>query len=372
MIKFVAIFLIITVYFFQSSATENENFITPSIIIPSKANVVGIEREEKINENVQNSWQALTGFTHQTLQNFQQGNKYGIIYVHSVEDIMGVKDAFLHNWNLNHPNDQRSITREDGTDNFHQIVNNNEFIDNYIEYVLAARPLISGSIIALHEKPIHTVADTFAPISFILDVPPECVAVTSTTDARTPVKYLHEENPDAIATIKRYLNSGYRSPIQTLDSLIRYPDFTLCTDSTGKLDPERGYATMNEVAILSCAKIKDKDYRPKIVGVLYNTDFVSDKRDFGNASRNETWKDAAEAFSKKNNLPLLTLEKIQSVLVKDIEEKVVKEWFNEPLSLPEYYHFRFSKVNETDPDNKNNWFLLSDEQLEQYHLKRIK
>ncbi|OJW46276.1 MAG: hypothetical protein BGO67_08650 [Alphaproteobacteria bacterium 41-28] len=352
------------------------------IEIPSKPEDVGVEVGEYSHKAVEDSWGALSQFTAQTLHNFQQNptNPRGILYVHSPEAIMGAEECFTHVWNKNHPQDQRTVQG----DNFDEVFSSEEFVNNYIKYVLAQRILISGSVLALHEEPQYTLRSTFSPVNFIFDVPKECVTVTSIEDARTPVyyaplKYGYNTREETFNYAKNCAPTRV-----TLDTLVRFPKFG---------NESRAYYNgMNEVAILSCAqKGENEFFRPKIVGLLINTSAPLPGFDYGNAERNEKWIEAAQNFAKINNLPLLELnEKTPTTFTKEHAEGIANEWFGgETSSLYDYelkrdtssskkegglFNKFYSYIKEKMPDfgtvKKCQTFLLSKEQLETYGLKR--
>jgi len=341
-----------------------------SIVIPSDVERTGLQA---INSTPQmrHSWQALGSFTAQTMDNFQKGVKRGILYVHSLEDIMGAQKCFLENWNLNHPHDIRAIENKD----FHEVFTHQEYVDHYIPYILASRPLIAGSVLAFNDEPAFTLSNSFAPVSFIMDVPAECIGVTSRADAQTPVSFVTQQEKKLLTPMQNYLDES-KSGLTTSDALVRYPYFRTCDGIDYSSD-------MNEVAIMNCAKSEDKVYKPSILAVLFNPSYGG-KNDFGNAFRNIHWKDAAEEFCKKQNLPFYTLDKMNSLSQEDIEKAVVKEWYEsskkffEPgreerlherlgpkLDVFKNYHhawMHFSKLDQT--------FSLTDEQLKGYGLKR--
>lgn len=332
-----------------------EDETIPQIVIPSNPKVVGVDEALVPNRGGHPSWNHLNSFTYQTIHNFSAGILRGMCYVHSLEDIMGAKDCFTKNWNLHHPEDQRHP--EDN--NFHEIFTHQEYVDHYIDYVLAHRPLISGSVLAFNDNPGFTLSDSFAPVSFIMNIPSQCISAIDRKDAHTPVWYLQQENRDfqdkmLLPYLRRYENSI------TLDALVRYPNI----QGVGK----NYLAEMNEVAILNCVKGEDGTlFKPSIVGVLFNPSFGTAKFDYGNASRNVEWREAAEAFSAKQHLPFLVLNPCEWLSQQIVEETIVQEWFGQEKRLNAYYFYRDS----TDELMlKDETFMLSDEQLAGYHLKR--
>lgn len=341
------------------------------IVIPSDAERTGLQAINN-TPKMRQSWQALGSFTAQTMDNFQKGVKKGIFYVHSLEDIMGAKKCFIENWNLNHPHDIRTLEVKD----FHEVFTHQDYVDHYIPYILASRPLISGSILAFNDEPAFTLSNSFASVSFIMDVPAECVGVTSRADARTPVDFVTPQEKKVLTPLQNYLDED-KSNLITLDALLRYPFFGSCDD-------KNYYSEMNEVAILNCAKSEGKVYKPSILGVLFNPSFGG-KSDYGNASRNILWKDAAEEFCKKQNLPFFTLDRLKILSSEEIERTVVKEWYGASRNF--FEEGREEKLLEAFGTTKldvfknyyHNWidfpalhrtFLLTDEQLKGYGLKR--
>ncbi|HUX79233.1 MAG TPA: hypothetical protein VMW10_05760 [Alphaproteobacteria bacterium] len=318
------------------------------IEIPSMPEDVGVKVGEYLHKEVEDSWGALSQFTEQTLHNFQQGpkNPRGILYVHSLEDIMGATECFTKMWNRSHPQDQRTIDKE----NFHEVFSSEEFVNNYIENVLAQRILISGSVLALPGEPEFTLRSTFSPVSFIFDVPKECVVVTSGTDARTPVYYapLKGLSSQREVNFEDYV-SAHASNRVTLDTLVRFPMLQ---------QPTKLYHNeMNEVGILSCAQKGEQEFfRPKIVGVLINTSAPLPGFDYGNAGRNIEWIKAAKEFAKVNDLPSLQLnEQTPTTFTKEGAERITNEWFEgRTQSLFEYMQNReaFKTENEQNLINK--------------------
>lgn len=341
-----------------------------SIVIPSDVERTGLQA---INSTPQmrHSWQALGSFTAQTMDNFQKGVKKGILYVHSLEDIMGAQKCFLENWNLNHPHDIRTLEDKD----FHEVFTHQEYVDHYIPYILASRPLISGSILAFNDEPAFTLSNSFASVSFIMDVPAECIGVTSSADAQTPVSFVTQQEKKLLTPMQNYLDES-KSSLITLDALVRYPYFGTC-------DGIAHYSQMNEVAILNCTKSEGKVYKPSILGVLFNPSFGG-KSDYGNAFRNILWKDAAEEFCKKQNLPFFTLDRLKILSSEEIERTVVKEWYESSRRFfepgrEERLHEELGPKLDVFKNYYHNWidfpvlhrtFLLTDEQLQGYGLKR--
>jgi hypothetical protein len=322
------------------------------IEIPSKPEEVGVKVGEYSHQDVEDSWKALSQFTQQTLHNFQQDptNRRGILYVHSLEDIMGATQCFTQMWNRNHPQDQRTVEG----DTFHEIFSSEEFVSNYIEYVLAQRVLISGSVLALNENPVFNLRSTFSPVNFIFDVPKECVVVTSGEDARTPVYYapLKDSLKQRKVNFKSYVQNNAPTRV-TLDTLVRFPKL--------KMNSSAYYNEMNEVAILSCAQKGEKEFfRPKIIGVLINTSAPLPGFDYGNTGRNEKWIDAAQSFAKVNNLPLLQLnEQTPATFTTEDAEVIASEWFEgKTKSLYNYAQNRETFLTENEKDLFNKFHLI--------------
>lgn len=336
----------------------------PHIVIPSDPDVIGIDESAFFDPWTQlawsNSWNDLNSFTNQTIENFSQGILKGMCYVHSLEDIMGATKCFTRNWNMHHHEDQRHPRDK----NFHEVFTPHEYVDHYIDYVLAHRPLISGSVLAFNDNPGFTLSDSFAPVSFIMHVPPQCIGVIDRKDAGTPVWYLSQKNEDfSDKLLAPYLKKMLRTLRKsiTLDALVRYPNIQGAGESY--------LAEMNEVAILNCVKGKDGAlFKPSIVGVLFNPSFGTMKMDYGNAVRNVEWGAAAEAFCARQNLPFLALNPCELLSQQTVEATVVQEWFGQEKSLNSYFFDRDSE--EGDSPSKDWTFMLSDEQLAGYHLKR--
>ncbi|OJW46277.1 MAG: hypothetical protein BGO67_08655 [Alphaproteobacteria bacterium 41-28] len=372
------------------------------IEIPSKPEEVGVKACDYSFPMVEGSWSDLSSFTLQTLRNFEQDKGRGILFVHSLEDIMGATQCFTKMWNRNHPEDQRTVHGE----NFHEVFSHKEFIDHYIEYVLAQRFLISGSVLAFNESPTFTLRSTFSPVNFIFDVPKECVVITALRDAGTPVCYAPVKDLAVPRNVdfERYA-AKYASERITLDALFRFPELQMYVGSNAY------YNKMNEVGVLSCAQRGEEYFRPNVVGVLINTSAPLPGFDHGNGKRNEDWAIAIEDFAKANNLPLLRRdEQTQATFNEEDAKMMANEWFDDRTdSLFSYAQNRddFLSIEETslraelhmlvtqggvgqdvikeqpkfapvfphyfdDPTyvKKSQRFLLSDEQLETYGLKR--
>lgn len=164
-------------------------------------------------------------------------------------------------------------------------------------------------------------------------------------------------------------SDGKSESIATLDALVRYPNFTGSETAF--------FPVMNEVAILNCVKRKTTDneyFRPSVVGVLLNPRYGSLKMDYGNAERNNKYIEAAKTYCEKTHLPFLTLDNLESVSQQEAEKAVVQEWFGEQRSIGLYTWWRYGQESEDDPENpyviKDKTFLLSNEQLNGYHVKR--
>lgn len=341
----------------------------PGIVIPSDVEKTGIQTVTYQNPLTAVSWESLNSFTDQTLENFEKGDCRGILCVHSLEDIMGASEAFRQNWNL-HQGDDRGLTHKYSIEEFHQTYTPQEYIDYYIPYVLAERALISCSMLAFNKKPQFSLTETFAPVSFILKAPKECVMVTERHDARTSVVYGRP--------IKTQYLIKSEPEIKTLDTIIRYPEI----GSVKEIEGEEGTPlkeisySMNEVALLNCTynpNNKTEIFRPEIVGVLINHSTALMKMDYGNAFRNKNWVEAAQNFSQQNGLPLITIEhgSISRIAEKKVM-KMVNEWYENPaldISLNAYYWERDS-YGDIDYDARDKTFMLSNAQLQTYGLSR--
>ena len=355
----VAIFLTMS---FVVQAMENDDTLASykvslpfkGIEIPSLVEEVGIESLPYDSSQTKRSWGDLREFTKQTLSNFQSENKKGILYIHSLEDIMGATQCFATKWNVTYSEDQRIL--ESGDENFHNVFSSQEFVDHYIEFVLAQRVLISGSVIALSHSPFN-LRSTFSPVSFILDVPEQCVAVTSRKDAQTPVRYAPLRESYSPWSLNSYVKKNAEKRI-TLDSLVRFPELQT-------YDQENFWNQMNEVAVVSCAQEGEVVFRPKIVGVLINESAPLPGFDYGNGERNMKWMAAAENFANQNDLPLLKIDaKTKPYFDTKEAGEIAEEWFvGKPSSVSAYFW-------RTEDFERDQNFLLADEQLKTYGLNR--
>ena len=150
---------------------------TASVAIPSDDKIVSL-RPSVDRKTVLDSWAPLPAYTQQTLENFKNGLPRGILCVHSYEVIFdGVSNHFRKKWETVHPNDQKRPFLEQA------------FVDHYVNYLLASRPLISTSLLSFHDEKVFTNFSTFGPISLILSPPPQCITFTSHRDSYTQFDY---------------------------------------------------------------------------------------------------------------------------------------------------------------------------------------
>lgn len=304
------------------------NQLGHGIEIPSDPELTGLPSPGFSTPEMELSWRNLVPFSQQTMANFSKGIKRGILYVHSLEICFGAGGL--------------------SEDNF------KGFVEKYIDY-LAHRPIIAGSVVAYNDDPMFTLPHTFASISFIIEVPAECIAVTERSGARTPYNNSHDKKEWAKRsrkTLEDYLKKN--KPSATLDAIIRPPNKGSCGLNTCVAD-------MNEVAILNCAISGDSIYRPKVVGVLYNEKAYTGKFDYGNASKNAKLKDAAYEWSLENQLPFICPSIIEPCPNTDFLKVVWGAWYGERES--------FDHVQGIPPfDLKDFRFLLDETQLRNYHL----
>lgn len=348
-INLFTIFAIFLTVSFLVQAMENEDtsdsHVTSlsfkGIEIPSLAEQVGIKFLSYISPQTKRSWEDLREFTKQTLSNFQSENKKGILYIHSLEDIMGVPQCFATKWNEVYSDDQRILESDDK--NFHNVFSFQEFVDHYIEFVMAQRVLISGSVIALNNPPF-TLKATFSPVNFILDVPEQCVVMTSRKDAQTPVRYAPLRESYSSWSLSAYVKENAKNRI-TLDSLVRFPELQT-------IDEKKFWNQMNEVAIASCAQQEEILFRPKIVGVLINESAPLPVFDYGNGERNREWISAAENFANQNRLPLLKIdEKTTHYFDENEAGKIAEEWFKGKSSSVSAYVWQREDIEYEEEKN---------------------
>lgn len=284
---------------------------TAPITIPSDDKIVSLTPSPRRGQALE-SWSHLPEYTLQTLENFNNGSPRGVLCVHSYEVISGIIPHFTKRWNDEHPHDQRlSVTKRDYDEDykdFFTIFTPEEFVDHYVSYVLANRPLISSSILSFHEEQVYTNFSTFGPVSLILSVPPQCVTFTSYRDSYTHMDYWTEPSPQGVKKYKMYL----KSELYPLDSLMRFsnvePYYDL-TDTTPSYKKAQLFSpVMNEIGVLSCANSIGKFYRPSVVGILINPHENScSASDLGNGKFNKFLETAARAWISRHELPVIDL-----------------------------------------------------------------
>jgi hypothetical protein len=339
----------------QISPNEPPTFEILSIKYPNaKSDIIKthIDNQQKIHK----SWQDLVFFTEQSIKNLQNGDENGIFLVHSLEDIMGAGSCFINKWNQKYLEDQR-FCKEDFSD-FHEVFSHEEYINHYIEFLMAERPLISGSIIALNSDHSHDFAPTFSPVNFILQVPAECIIETSLKDAGSPVYYMSEraDHEQTLSTLREYITTKDRC---SADRLIRFPDVSGSDNKYTK--------GMNEVAFLNVSQKNDQSFCTKIVAVL-NNEWPGFVVDYGNSSRNKEWKEAAKKFAETNNLPYFDLQNKNKRFFSENEiKKNYTDYYGEKFN-----HYSLSSyICEMDQMSKEmQSFSLNDIQLEGYGLTR--
>jgi hypothetical protein len=319
------------------------------IEIPSVAENTGLNARVYVHPDQYKSWSALKDFTAQTLHNFETGDKRGLLYIHSLEDIMGARSCFQKKWNQTYPMDQRYMAND--CNNFHDIFTDQEFVDHYISFILAERFLIAGSIVTYCDINKLNLTATFSPISFVMIVPPECIYLTERHDARSSTDYF--PNVTNVEEYKKGYNDGLekrKNSITTLDFLIRFPEVFSNREEEGKA------YNMNEVGVLSCAVSGNVEYRPTVVAVLYNKAQKNLEFDYGNASRNICLVEAAEIFAKNNNLPFITSEACHTVTKSELSD-LANEWFdktpNAEGNADQYFLFFDHYQNKADSSLAN-------------------
>jgi hypothetical protein len=306
-------------------------------------------------KNIHKSWQDLVFFTEQSIKNLQNNDENGIFLVHSLEDIMSAVPCFVNKWNQKYPEDQR-FCKEDS--DFHEVFSHEEYVNHYIEFLMAERPLISGSIIALNSDHSHDFAPTFSPVNFILQVPAECIVETSLKDAESPVYYMSEcsDHEKALSTLREYITRKARC---SADRLIRFPDVRGFNDRYTK--------GMNEVAFLNVSKKNNQVFRTKIVAIL-NNEWPGLAIDYGNSLRNKEWKEAAKKFAETNNLPYFDLQnKNKRLFNQDEIRQIYADYYGENFnhdSLSEY----ICEMGQISKETQS--FSLNDIQLKGYGLTR--
>ncbi|MGV8949284.1 MAG: hypothetical protein ACOH2E_08005 [Candidatus Paracaedibacter sp.] len=289
------------------------------IEIPSVAEKTGLNARGFAHPEQYRSWSALNDFTAQTLHNFNTGDQRGLLYIHSLEDIMGAIECFNKKWNETYQSDQRVI--KDGSD-FYDVFTRQEFVDHYVAFVLAERFLIAGSIVAYCDINKHNLTATFSPVSFVMSIPPECIGVTERDDACTEVDYF--PNINSVEDTKQKYNDEIergKERITSLDFLARFPSI----HNFGKNYKGRTYK-MNEVAVLGCAVLGDKVYRPSIVAVLYNQAQTHLASDHADAQRNACLVEEAENYAKAQRLPFL-INNACPIISKNEGIELAAEWF---------------------------------------------
>lgn len=260
---------------------------------------------QETNTPFHKSWQPLSTFTKQTINNFKNNDPRGIFIVHSFENIMGASKQM------------RYLLEADEYSNL-------DFVRNYAK-LLSTRTLISTSLLflgtpphpeqpTLGNSPLSNY-DSFGKFSVILEVPRECIVLANKQDAYTQVEYLKagerskimsEETP----TGQKLLDMSYHI---TLDEMVHSPNFFRDFEDKDDLNSEFIYRPiMNEVAILSCARLKDGTLKsPSIVALFENQTLASNKIDMGNSIFNRGLAEAVKVYAKEQNLPYLVLSNSQ-------------------------------------------------------------
>ena len=346
------------------------------ILVPSDVKIVGLTaKPSKYQREAVESWKNFPSYTTQTLENFQNGTPRGVLCVHSYEVICGVIPHFIQKWNAAHPDDHRSWDNKsyDVDEKFFNIFTPREFVDHYVEYVLAHRPLISTSVLSFHEEAVYSNFTTFGLVSLILSVPFECVATTSFRDAYTKVDYLSQPFSWNLNEYPEYLSN---TTLYTLDSLIRFSNvqkFYDLEDRRPAYQKSKLFSPhMNEVAVLSCA-ISTGYKRPSVMGVLINSQEGAASY-LGNVFHAQHLEFAARTWALQNELPIIELSSLKRCIFSAEElAKPVGEW--SALRTAEGPKNFLTSYVERDDQREHDYiaegFRLTAEQLNGYGLSPI-
>jgi hypothetical protein len=235
------------------------------------------------NASIIESWNALPDITAQTLQNFSQGKRQGILLIHSLEDFSSTPTPSL-----------KAMKKRKGVDQ--------QFVNEYINGVLAFRYHIASSLIAFGQD--GTTFPTFGSSSFILSCDADHIVATSLQDCSSADSCYPLEHPDL-------RNNGswtnyHRKEIKSLDTLAAFPNMATVNDDLTA--PE-----MNEIVISPCI-VRDNSVKyAKVVGVLFDHRVIlKAQRGLGNRdldNRSPNWFQYMQNFAVNHNLPFIEIGK---------------------------------------------------------------
>jgi len=353
----------------SASSTNNETYENGQqkpilYTIPSDCDELGLEPTCYPYSETRESWQYLSSYTQQTINNFQSGDQRGILMVHGIEDIEG-NDNF-QDWQRAYPND---LKRANGND-YNAVSSPEQLIDHYVDFNLAHRAIIATSLIAFHQNCKYNIAKTFTPAGFILDVPPECIKRTALKDDFSEVVYC----PDSKSLQKvQERNKRRAETLFSLDAMVRFPDFL-------SMIGELWWANMNEVAIASCVKDDDLKaiYRPKIAGVFINKNhaFQTERTKTGDAFAKNIYRGMVE-FAKRNDLPVVVIDRscMARMDIENVNDRAY-EWnypYNKMWTPFEKrkagMRYLYARNNDWEKERMSR-YMLEDQRLEKYGLKR--
>ena len=272
---------------------------------------------------------------------------------------------FREKWNTSHPNDQRRFFAKqkysDLFEDFFNVFTAQEFVDHYIEYVLADRPLISTSLLSFHDEKVYTNFSTFGPVNLIFSAPHQCITFTSYADSYTPFDYWNQRpSSNELEKYTTYLNST----LSPLDSIMRFSNVERDYLKPGK----SYYPVMNEIGVLSCARVIGEFYRPSVVGILINPHKLpTPPSDLGNSKHNKLLEGAARTWATQNGLPILDLKDVEPAFFTENElSSPENEWITMQNCMPSTPYIKRHDLRKRDLSTEN--FRLTAEQLKEYGL----